>query len=60
MILEKKREEKQTGEEAGMLNAPDYLSCACPGCGSFTLFALSDDGDVECDTCGEEVRQTQE
>ena len=60
MILDKKREEKLTEEEAEAeaQNMPEYLTEACPACGSFTLFQISDEGDVECDTCGEEVRQS--
>lgn len=62
VIFDKKREEKQAEEEAESeaLNAPDYLSDACPGCGSFTLFQISEDGEVECDTCGQELHDTTE
>ncbi|KCZ57213.1 hypothetical protein HY29_00375 [Hyphomonas beringensis] len=60
VILDKKREEKLTEEEAEaeQQDMPEYLTEACPACGSFTLFQISEDGDVECDTCGEEGRQT--
>ncbi|MDX1292033.1 MAG: hypothetical protein R3265_04410 [Hyphomonas sp.] len=62
VILDKKREEKlsEDDEEAETLNAPDYLSEACPGCGSFTLFQTSEDGEAECDTCGQELLDTSE
>jgi ribonucleoside-diphosphate reductase alpha chain len=67
VILDRKRAEKLAEEEAEAaestnegaeeeLNAPDYLGDACPVCGSFTLFEISEDGDIECDTCGEESR----
>jgi len=65
VILDRKRAEKLAEEEAEAaakateedeLEAPDYLSDACPVCGSFTLFEISEDGDIECDTCGEESR----
>lgn len=57
VILDKKREEMQADEdtEESALEAPEYLTDACPGCGSFTLFTISEDGDAECDTCGEEM-----
>ena len=62
VILDKKREEKIADEteadEEEILNAPEYLSDACPSCGSFTLFRINEDGDTECDTCGEEGRIT--
>ena len=65
VILDRRRAEKLAEEEAEAaaeaeeeqeLEAPDYLSDACPVCGSFTLFEISEDGDIECDTCGEETR----
>ena len=58
VIFDKKREEKQAEEdtETDALNAPDYLSEACPNCGSFTLFQISEDGEAECDTCGQELQ----
>ena len=58
VIFDKKREEKQAEEdtETEALNAPDYLSEACPNCGSFTLFQISEDGEAECDTCGQELQ----
>lgn len=61
VILDRRRAEKLAEEEADAaaedaLEAPDYLSDACPVCGSFTLFEISEDGDIECDTCGEETR----
>jgi len=64
VILDRKRAEKLAEEEAEAagvaeeeaLEAPDYLSDACPVCGSFTLFEINEDGDIECDTCGEETR----
>ncbi|KCZ94059.1 TSCPD domain-containing protein [Hyphomonas johnsonii] len=60
VVLDKRRAEKQAesdaDEESAELDAPDYLSDACANCGSFTLFAISEDGDTECDTCGEEGR----
>ncbi|MEZ6000730.1 TSCPD domain-containing protein [Hyphomonas sp.] len=68
VILDRKRAQKLADEEAEAaeaaaeseeteaLNAPDYLGDACPVCGSFTLFEISEDGDIECDTCGEETR----
>ena len=65
VILDRKRAEKIADEEAEAaaaaedepLEAPDYLGDACPVCGSFTLFEISEDGDIECDTCGEEGRK---
>nr|WP_321361939.1 TSCPD domain-containing protein [uncultured Hyphomonas sp.] len=69
VILDRKRAQKLADEEAESaevaadsdeseeLNAPDYLGDACPVCGSFTLFEISEDGDIECDTCGEESRK---
>ncbi|MBD3770949.1 MAG: hypothetical protein IE925_12460 [Rhodobacterales bacterium] len=69
VILDRKRAQKLADEEAEaaenaaeeaeseVLDAPDYLSDACPVCGSFTLFEISEDGDIECDTCGEESRK---
>jgi ribonucleoside-diphosphate reductase alpha chain len=69
VILDRKRAQKLADEEAEAaelaaeseeteeLNAPDYLGDACPVCGSFTLFEISEDGDIECDTCGEEGRK---
>lgn len=62
VILDKKREEKLSGEEGDdeTLNAPAYLTDACPNCGSFTLFQISEDGDAECDTCGQELQDTSE
>ena len=62
VILDKKREEKLSGEEGDdeTLNAPADLTDACPNCGSFTLFQISEDGDVECDTCGQELQDTSE
>jgi ribonucleoside-diphosphate reductase alpha chain len=69
VILDRKRAQKLADEEAEAaesameeaeteeLNAPDYLGDACPVCGSFTLFEISEDGDIECDTCGEESRK---
>ena len=66
VILDRKRAEKIAEEEAEavaeadeqeVLEAPDYLGDACPVCGSFTLFEISEDGDIECDTCGEETRK---
>ena len=69
VILDRKRAEKLADEEAEAaaavaetedeesLEAPDYLGDACPVCGSFTLFEISEDGDIECDTCGEESRK---
>jgi len=56
VILDKKREQKQSEEaEDDSLDAPDYLSEPCPSCGSFTLFQISETGDAECDTCGQEL-----
>ncbi len=69
VILDRKRAQKLADEEAEAaetatetdesdeLDAPDYLGDACPVCGSFTLFEISEDGDIECDTCGEETRK---
>jgi ribonucleoside-diphosphate reductase alpha chain len=69
VILDRKRAQKLAEEEAEAaesaleeaeteeLDAPDYLGDACPVCGSFTLFEISEDGDIECDTCGEESRK---
>lgn len=69
VILDRRRAEKLAEEEAEAaadaeaaaeeetLDAPDYLGDACPVCGSFTLFQLNEDGDIECDTCGEESRK---
>jgi ribonucleoside-diphosphate reductase alpha chain len=69
VILDRKRAQKLAEEESEAaenaseeneteaLNAPDYLADACPVCGSFTLFEISEDGDIECDTCGEETRK---
>jgi ribonucleoside-diphosphate reductase alpha chain len=62
VILDRKREEKLTeGEDdEETLSAPDYLTEACPNCGSFTLFQISEDGEAECDTCGQELQDTSE
>ncbi|MEZ5954540.1 MAG: hypothetical protein R3C13_09585 [Hyphomonas sp.] len=66
VILDKRRAEKLAEEEAeaaaeleddASLEAPEYLSDACPVCGSFTLFEISESGDIECDTCGDESRR---
>ena len=61
VILDKKREEISAEEaeesDEGELNAPPYLADPCPVCGSFTLFEISPDGDIECDTCGNESRR---
>ena len=60
VILDKRRAEKQAeselDDEAEELAPPPYLEQGCEACGSFTLFAVSDDGDTACDTCGEEGR----
>ena len=61
VILDKKREEISAEEgsaDEAELDAPDYLPDACPVCGSFTLFEISPDGDIECDTCGDESRRS--
>jgi ribonucleoside-diphosphate reductase alpha chain len=62
VILDKKREEKLSEDEgeSESLNAPEYLSDACPNCGSFTVFQISEDGEAECDTCGQELQDTSE
>ncbi|MCA8902855.1 MAG: TSCPD domain-containing protein, partial [Hyphomonas sp.] len=66
VILDKRRAERIAEEEAEaaaeaeageLLEAPDYLSDACPVCGSFTLFEISEEGEIECDTCGDESRR---
>ncbi|MCB9971459.1 MAG: TSCPD domain-containing protein [Hyphomonas sp.] len=65
VILDKRRAEKVAEEEAeavaeaeeAALEAPEYLSDACPVCGSYTLFEISEEGDIECDTCGDEGRR---
>jgi len=60
VILDKRRAEKQAESdldaEAEELESPAYLEQACESCGSFTVFAISEDGDTSCDTCGEEGR----
>jgi len=60
VILDKRRAEKQAEAELGAeteeLESPAYLEQGCESCGSFTVFAISDDGDTACDTCGEEGR----
>jgi ribonucleoside-diphosphate reductase alpha chain len=60
VILDKRRAEKQAESdldaEAEELESPAYLEQGCESCGSFTVFAISDDGDTSCDTCGEEGR----
>tara|TARA_R110001599_G_scaffold32971_4_gene107406 strand:+ start:1179 stop:3419 length:2241 start_codon:yes stop_codon:yes gene_type:complete len=60
VILDKRRAEKQaeTDLEAEIeeLESPAYLEQGCESCGSFTVFAISEDGDTSCDTCGEEGR----
>ncbi len=63
VILQNRREEKRAEDAAAGLveQAPDieYLAHACPACGSFTVYVCGTDGQTECDTCGEESRQTQ-
>lgn len=60
VILDKRRAEKQAEAERDAeteeCEAPTYLEQGCESCGSFTVFAISDDGDTACDTCGEEGR----
>lgn len=57
VILNKRREEKAAEDDAQAAEAeaqqsPDYLSDACPGCSSFTLYVDDADGETTCDTCG--------
>ena len=60
VILDKRRAEKQAESDldagAEELESPAYLEQGCESCGSFTVFAISEDGDTSCDTCGEEGR----
>jgi len=62
VILDKRRAEKQAesdmDDESEELAPPPYLEQGCEACGSFTLFAVGEDGDTACDTCGEEGRIT--
>ena len=59
VILNKKREERDAErgleDEAATkidVETPEYLTDACPSCGSFTLYQDEADGDIVCDTCG--------
>ncbi len=57
VILDKRRQEKETEAVAETVeedSPPDYLGEPCPDCGSFTLYATSED-QAECDTCGAET-----
>jgi ribonucleoside-diphosphate reductase alpha chain len=60
VILDKRRAEKQAesdlDDDSEELAPPPYLEQGCEACGSFTLFAVGEDGDTACDTCGEEGR----
>ncbi len=57
VILGKHREEKEAEETPteSQEGEPDYSGNACPECGSFTLYQISEDGDVACATCGNET-----
>ena len=64
VILDKLRPEAeaQPSEDARSDVAPvtpEYIDQACAGCGSFTVFPISDDGETECDTCGNEDQMNQ-
>ncbi|MFT5775413.1 hypothetical protein [Hyphomonas sp.] len=60
VILDKRRAEKQAESDldadAEELESPAYLEQGCESCSSFTVFAIGEDGDTSCDTCGEEGR----
>jgi len=57
VILNTHREDKQAEQAEDEADeaadaAPDYLSDACPGCSSFTLYVDEADAETTCDTCG--------
>jgi len=56
VILDKRREEKlgdADDDREDEARPIEYLSEACSGCSSFTLYQESEDGETQCETCGQ-------